>query len=81
MLKISLLFKKFQTLGANNSRISSIKNVKFSRYCCTFRENFDSALVYLLMRVFQNSPDKLHITSGSEKIASPCFHAVSIVSK
>ena len=33
----------------------------------------------ILMRIFQNSPKKLHINSGSEKIASPRFHAVSFV--
>ena len=33
----------------------------------------------ILMRIFQNSPNKLHINSGSEKIASPRFHAVSFV--
>ena len=31
----------------------------------------------VLMRVFQNSPNKLHINSGWEKIASPRFHVVS----
>ena len=32
MLKISLLFKKIQTLRLNNSRILTIKNAKFSGY-------------------------------------------------
>ena len=32
MLKISLLFKKKQTLRVNNSRIVTIKIVKLSRY-------------------------------------------------
>ena len=35
----------------------------------------------ILMRIFQNWPYKLHIISGSEKIASPLFHAVSFVCK
>ena len=35
----------------------------------------------ILMRIFQNSPKKLHVNSGSEKIASPRFHAVSSVCK
>ena len=33
MLKISLLFKILQTSRVNNSRISRIKNAKFSGYC------------------------------------------------
>ena len=35
----------------------------------------------ILMRIFQNSPNKVHINSGSEKIVSPRFHAVSFVCK
>ena len=34
-----------------------------------------------LMATFQNSPNKLHSNSGSEKIMSPRFYAVSFVSK
>ena len=33
MLKLSLLFKKFTTSRANNSRILRIKNAEFSGYC------------------------------------------------
>ena len=51
ILKINLLFKKFTTFtGKNNSRIYTIKNVKFSGivfiWTQTFREIFDSALVF-----------------------------------
>ena len=35
----------------------------------------------ILIRSFQNSPKKLHINSGSEKITSPRFHGVSFVCK
>ena len=35
----------------------------------------------ILMRIFQNSPNELHLNSGSKKIASPNFHAVSFVCK
>ena len=34
-----------------------------------------------LMRIFWNSPNKLHINSSSEKIASPKFHAVFFICK
>ena len=47
MLKSSLLFKKIQTSGVNNSN----KNAEFSEYFFigsqTYREVFKSALVYL----------------------------------
>ena len=30
-----------------------------------------------LRKIYQNSPNKSHISSGSEKIASPRFHALA----
>ena len=35
----------------------------------------------ILMRAFPNWPNELHSISGSKNTASPCFHAVSFVSK
>ena len=52
-MKISLLFKKFQIAQENNLRlILKIKKAKFSGYCFymkTYRETFNSALVYLAL--------------------------------
>ena len=39
MLKISLLFKKIQTLRVNNSRTLTIKNAKFSGYYLYMNSN------------------------------------------
>ena len=33
----------------------------------------------ILLRIFQDSPKKYHINSGSEKAALPHFHAVSLL--
>ena len=54
MLEISLLFKKLQTSRANNSRILRIKKANFQVivfiWTQTYGENFNSALVYLLLQ-------------------------------
>ena len=39
MLKISLIFKKFTNLRANNLRILRIKNAKLSGYCFYMNAN------------------------------------------
>ena len=50
-------------------------------YFCVGDTVIELLICLILMRIFQNSPNKLHTNSSSEKIASPRFHAVSVVSK
>ena len=67
MLKISLLFKNLQTTRANNSRILTIKNAKFSCYCFYMKtyiqEDFQICisvpLCFHVVRIFENLDLKL----------------------
>ena len=43
--------------------------------------HIDFISFFILMRIFQNRPNKLHIISGSEKIMSLRFYVSSFVCK
>ena len=64
---INFLLWNFAFFGTATVKRIYLKHQMFVIFCLT------------LMRIFQNSPNKLHINSGSEKTASPSFHAVLFI--